>query len=102
MHARPLPAYELLGVKHALTLGRYALTFEVRSSLGVLKMDEDDVVDCIQGLTSGSFYKTIPNSTYFSGAAQDVYRPTYSGSVLYVKFFMDGAGCLVVTSFKKK
>lgn len=66
-----------------------------------LGFSDQDVVDIIQVLTSGDFYKSMrPEHPRFS-AWQDVYKPTFKGTALYVKFQTNHNDKMII-SFKAR
>ena len=68
-----------------------------------LGFDETDIVDCVAGLSSGQFYKSM-RSLRSVDTWQDVYRPFFQGIALYVKVQMvgtDPTDLSVIISFKR-
>ena len=69
-------------------------------SAKALGIRDHDIVEAIQGLSRGKFYKSM---TAYSDSHiwQDVYHANFGGRTLYVKFMKDGLGHLIL-SFKEK
>lgn len=65
-----------------------------------LEIDLQGVVDIVQGMNTGQFYKSM-TSAADSKVWQDVYHVPYDEVVLYVKFTTDVDGYLII-SFKEK
>ena len=82
-------------VVEALRITKTALTCAETIGLTL-----QDVVDIIQAITRGHFYKSM-TSLASSAIWQDVYHVPREGIVLYVKFTTDVEGYLII-SFKEK
>ena len=95
------PHYPLTEVKRAFadaaTLNR---TFVSKQGASALRMEDAVVVAVIQALSKGDFDKSM-TSLANSQIWQDVYRPTWKGTELYVKFTLDAANAYLLISFKE-
>jgi hypothetical protein len=97
------PTYDLLGVQRLIRLRRYDISGEVTRTLGRDGFDEDDFFDCFVALKSADFYKTMA-SEKDGKTMLDVYRPSYCGRRVYIKFKLyehDEGERLYVLSFKE-
>lgn len=95
------PHYSLGDIKAAfsdpLTLNR---TFASKQGADDLGMNDEAVVVAIQALASTDFEKSM--TSYADHRVwQDVYKPTYGATGLYVKFTIDAARNLLLISFKE-
>jgi motility quorum-sensing regulator/GCU-specific mRNA interferase toxin len=61
------------------------LRLSTYDDLRALRIKPAAVLTIVRGLTSGDFYKSM-TSQINPGTWQDVYRPNYQGTVLYLKF----------------
>ncbi len=96
------PAYDLATVKAAFcTVNRLRITLSARQGAVELGFSDQDIVDAIQALKPADFYKTMAPVTPGFAAMQDVYRPTFRGMALYIKFQQLADGHLVL-SFKAR
>jgi len=94
------PTYDLEGIKAAIASGRYRVTNTARCSAYDLGLNDMGMVQVVTDLTRKDFYKSM-TVYHDSRLWQDVYRPTWDGIVLYIKFQIDEDGFLIV-SFKEK
>jgi motility quorum-sensing regulator / GCU-specific mRNA interferase toxin len=98
------PHYALERIKDLVLLGRRHITATAANGAAELGFDEDDIENCVQGLSPQDFHKTMPSETR-PGTWQDVYRATWSGVPVYVKLQLAGRSekeQAVVISFKRK
>jgi hypothetical protein len=77
------------------------MTYSAMQGQYELEFSDQDVVDAIQTLTSTDFYKSMPPEHEGFSAWQDVYKPTFKGVKLYVKFQIDKRGEVII-SFKAR
>ena len=101
MEAGKKPRYPLADILAAFAdaahINRTMTATEGAEDLG---MDEQAVVDVIQGLTAADFDKSMQDGRD-PAVRQDVYKPTRDGRELYVKFRRDSRGGLLLLSFKE-
>lgn len=101
MNARKKPRYPLAEIRAAFAnadhINRTMTATEGAEDLG---MDEQAVVDVIQGLTAEDFDKSMQDGRD-PAVRQDVYKPIVDGRELYVKFRSDSLGGLLLLSFKE-
>lgn len=102
MKEKKKPAYELNAIKSAFdnidTLRMTATAMQGQYDLG---FSDQDVVDAIQALTNDDFYKSMaPFHAKFT-SWQDVYKSTFNGKDLYIKFQVDSRDEMII-SFKEK
>ena len=88
------------GLQEALRQGAYWITRAAGQGAAALQLDEMDILECVMGLTTASYFKTMPSRTR-PGCFQDVYRPRYQGLPIYLKLQMSPEGRAVVISFKR-
>ena len=101
--AARLPRYSLSAVQVLVARKQYLITSSARRGATELGFDETDIVDCVAGLSSGQFYKSM-RSLRSVDTWQDVYRPFFQGIALYVKVQMvgtDPTDLSVIISFKR-
>lgn len=70
-----------------------------------LKLDSDDIIQCVLSLTPEDFRKSMPadnEQAAAKGLWQDVYKPMFEGLRLYVKLQIGPTGLAVVINFKEK
>ena len=95
------PHYALAEVKAAFadpaTLNR---SFVSKQGADALGMDDAAVVATIQALTMADFEKSM-TSVADHRVWQDVYRPKFAGTELYVKLTLDAQKALFLISFKE-
>jgi hypothetical protein len=100
MTRRRLATYLLADVQDAVRRGSYWITRTASRGAMSLHLDEADIRECVLGLRSADFYKTMP-SERLPGLHQDVYRIHYLGMAIYVKVQMSLEGESVIVSFKR-
>jgi hypothetical protein len=61
------------------------LRFETLDDLRDLRLKQRHVLTIVRGLVHADFYKSMDSHSN-PGTWQDVYRPNYQGTVLYLKF----------------
>jgi hypothetical protein len=98
MSAR-LPTYELVQVQQLVAQGSYRIS-EAAAGAAELYLDETDVIECLLGLGSQDFYKTMP-SRMRPGSFQDVYKTRHHGFAIYLKVQVMGNQRVAVISFKR-
>jgi len=96
------PTYDLEAIKLAFNdVDKLRMTVTAMQGQYDLEFSDQDVVDTIQALTSHDFHKSMaPIHTKFI-SWQDVYKPTFNGIELYIKFQVDSRGKMII-SFKAK
>lgn len=96
------PTYDLSGIKQTFdSTAKLRMTGSARQGAISLGFSDQDVVDAIQALTPQDFHKTMKPTHSNFAAMQDVYKPTFKGVDLYVKFQRLSNGQLLL-SFKRK
>ncbi len=97
------PTYPLADMQEKVACGHYQLLQGARDGAARLDLDEEDVKECICGLTAEDFYKTMPSENEnVPGDFQDVYKTEFYGRLIYTKLSMNPK-CgrkTVVVSFK--
>lgn len=96
---RHSPTYSLLDIQRRVAAGAFVITLSAREGAARASFDERDILACVLGLTR-DFYKSMEANTH-PGLWQDVYRPTFQGTPLYVKLQISVAENAVVISFKE-
>lgn len=99
MSARPPATYDLAEIQTKIQAGLYWITQSSRSGAAAAGLAESDIISCVLALTSADFYKTM-ESDAAPGLWQDVYRPVYGQTALYVKLQIAVDGDAIVISFK--
>ncbi len=97
--SRDTPTYSLDVIHAAIRLGRYLITRRAADDAAGLQLDEDDIKECVLGLSPQDFYKTMA-SRRIEGLWQDVYRCRYVGMPIYTKVQLSHVGQAVVISVK--
>lgn len=96
------PKYDLRALKLVFrTPGRLNMTYSAMRGQFELGFSDQDVVDVIQALSNADFYKSMPPTHPGFSNWQDVYKPTFKGIKLYVKFQVAQRGEMIV-SFKAR
>ncbi len=93
------PTHDLGKLRAAAALGNYAIFPNPARDAQSLRLDEQDILDCIDQITDADFYKTM-ESDKRPGLWQDVYKPTYLGIPIYTKLQLTDDGRALVISFK--
>ena len=94
------PTYNLESIKNSFSsVNKLRMTKVARQGAVALGMDDSDVIDAIQSITSANFHKTMPPDKMPHLANFDVYRITWKNTNIYTKF-QDFGGFMVV-SFKR-
>lgn len=96
------PTYDLDSIKK--TFNHPSMLLMTSSAkLGQIAVDfsDQDVVDAIQSLTRGDFYKSMPPVHENFVAWQDVYKVQFKRVFLYIKFQVN-ANRELILSFKGK
>jgi hypothetical protein len=97
------PTYDLARVVELVANRCYRITGVAVQGAGELGFDEDDVVECVTGLETAHFYKTM-EAERRPGFWQDVYRTVHGGIPIYVKVQLEGQDPndrVVVIQFKR-
>lgn len=105
------PTYDLGEIKRLIRLGTAGYRIEPLAVVGagLLKLDEQDIVDFVLALNGrpieagGNFYKTMPSHTR-PGSFHDVYKGEYEGRRIYCKLQimnMKRTDIAVVIQFKR-
>lgn len=77
------------------------MTVSSRDGARALGFSDEDIIAVIQSLTRSDFYKSMTSKNNHS-IWQDVYKPSYKGIDLYVKFTRDEQnGFYLLISFKE-
>lgn len=93
------PTFDLTDLIRLIEGGHYIIKRSARNGAASLYLDEDDMVECVAGLTDLDFYKTM-ESTKRPGTFQDVYKRRYHSFPIYLKLQLAGSRCVVI-SFKR-
>lgn len=99
--ARGVPTYDLARVQALVERGHYRITMSSMRGAARLGFDESDICACVQALSLSDFYKTM-EAEKAPGRWQDVYRPVYQGTPMYVKVQISHDARAVVVSFKQR
>lgn len=101
------PSYDLVAIKGLICDGgSYRIEPIARSGAGRLRLDEQDIVECVQELDArprrngGDFHKTMESRTR-PGLYHDVYKTVYGGKRIYCKLQLVHPPLAVVIQFKK-
>jgi len=97
-----LPAYDLDEIKFQFKSEKgLLLKPPAINGMHELRFGFEDVIDAIQAIKASDFHKSMtPDSLYFTSIL-DVYRPTFRGIELYIKFQKVSENYYTV-SFKKR
>jgi hypothetical protein len=79
------PTHDLENAKTSVRVGFVTYRMDALDGAVELELDRQDIADCLCALTPDDFYKTMPADNW-PGCMQDVYRPTYKGIPIYLKF----------------
>ena len=83
--SKSTPTYPLTRVQDLVMLGRRLITGRAgRDAWELFNFDETDIEECVQQLSTSDFDKSDPSETV-PGLWHDVYKPTYLGTMIYVK-----------------
>jgi motility quorum-sensing regulator/GCU-specific mRNA interferase toxin len=95
------PHYRLADIKAAFAdPAKLNRTFSSKQGADALNMDDEAVVAVIQALAGSDFDKSM-TSNVDHRIWQDVYRPKFGSTQLYVKFTLDAMNALLLISFKE-
>jgi motility quorum-sensing regulator/GCU-specific mRNA interferase toxin len=95
------PHYDLASIKATFaTVDALRMTRTAHDCALALGLLLPDMVDLIQEMTRGQFYKSMTSNAN-AALWQDVYHVPWCDTVLYVKFTTDAEGYLVI-SLKEK
>jgi motility quorum-sensing regulator / GCU-specific mRNA interferase toxin len=96
------PTYDLDAFKSAFsTVDRLNITGTALKGAAALGFDRSDIVDIIQTMQRGQFYKSM--TSYADHRIwQDVYHVPSEAGLLYVKFTADVVAEFLLLSFKEK
>lgn len=96
------PKYNLNIIKSAFkNIDKLNMTYSAMRGQYELGFSDQDVVDVVQAITNADFCKSMqPKHSAFS-EWQDVYKPTFKGIKLYVKFQVDRRREIII-SFKAR
>lgn len=96
------PTYELNEIKNAFDApNKLRMTFSAQQGQLLLNFSDRDVVDAIQALSDADFYKSMSPIKPGFTAWQDVYKSSFKGINLYIKFQINHNKELIL-SFKEK
>jgi len=102
MPRKDAPSYSLKKIKSVFNSPyNLNMTYSASQGAAALNFNDQDVVDAIQALTTKDFYKSMPPVSINFTAWQDVYKSTFRGIKLYIKFQINDDGEAVV-SFKEQ
>jgi hypothetical protein len=78
------PTFDLELIKNLVRLGEWTPT--KRAAMDASRMDFDpiDIRDCVLDVAPSDFFKTAESDTR-PGTMQDVYKPIYCGTRIYLK-----------------
>ncbi|MBA2245903.1 MAG: type II toxin-antitoxin system MqsR family toxin [Gemmatimonadetes bacterium] len=93
--------YDLREIQRRVRAGEYLITAAAQRGVAALALDEGDVVACVLELRDSDFFKSM-ESELMPGLWQDVYRPVYQSTPLYVKLQIRADAGAVVISFKRR
>ncbi|MGI9178971.1 MAG: type II toxin-antitoxin system MqsR family toxin [Longimicrobiaceae bacterium] len=96
-----VPVYDLREIQRRVRAGEYLITAAAQRGVVALALDEGDVVACVLELRDSDFFKSM-ESELMPGLWQDVYRPVYQSTPLYVKLQIRADAGAVVISFKRR
>jgi len=94
------PTYDLREIQAKVRAGLYWITYSARRGGSAIGFSEEDIVSCVLSLRGPDFYKTM-EADAAPGLWQDVYRPVYGQTALYVKLQIERDGDAIVISFKE-
>lgn len=96
------PKYNLQNIKRIFNaVQRLNMTYSAMQGQYALGFTDQDVVDAIQALSHADFYKAMPPMHEGFSAWHDVYKSTFKGIQLYIKFQIDKNGEMII-SFKER
>lgn len=96
------PKYNLNTIKSIFnTVNNLNMTATAMQGQYELGFSDQDVVDAIQSLVAADFHKSMPPEHQGFSAWHDVYKPTFKGAELYIKFQIDNRGEMII-SFKAR
>ena len=85
---RRSPEYDLLGAQYACKF-RLRISIQAARSCTAMEMDEEeDIFNCFKGIKPAEFDHAVMSEKW-PGVWLDVYKVSYLGRVLYVKFKLD-------------
>ncbi|MEE8551494.1 MAG: type II toxin-antitoxin system MqsR family toxin [Gemmatimonadota bacterium] len=95
-----LPTYSLADAQKKIELGYVQITWSALEGAAELEFDEEDIKECVCGLTTSDFDKTMPSHAT-PGTFQDVYKTEFYGKRVYTKLSLRPGNKPVVVSFKR-
>jgi hypothetical protein len=78
------PTFDLELIKTFVRLGEWIATKRAVMDASRMEFDPEDIRDCVLGVAPSDFYKTAESETR-PGTMQDVYKPVYCGTHIYLK-----------------
>ena|SRR5215475_3951892 len=100
--ARNSPTHNLAAIKGVFSSAEgLNITGSALRDAAALGYGSEEIVEVIQSIESGHFYKTMPSEKR-PGYWQDVYRVPDGGMELYVKFTSDTVTEFKLLSFKER
>ncbi|MBK5273677.1 MAG: type II toxin-antitoxin system MqsR family toxin [Desulfuromonadales bacterium] len=88
-------------IRLASTMESVVFTTIARQGAAALGMTVDDMFSVLTALTMGDFYKSM--TSYADHTSwQDVYRPVFRGTPLYLKLTIIPERNLLIVSFKRR
>ncbi|WP_077216993.1 type II toxin-antitoxin system MqsR family toxin [Piscirickettsia litoralis] len=100
---KPIATYSLESLKTIFNApDKLVMTNSAIRGQEALGFTDENVVDVIQALTNDDFYKSMAPYTAGFTAWQDVYKSTFKGIDLYIKFQDNPITGEIILSFKEK
>lgn len=97
------PAHNLVEIQAMVRAGAVWYRRAAVEGAAELEMTAEDIDACILGLTAADFRKSMPSTRpVWSDCVMDVYKPSFMGEDLYVKFQRWPQEKVYVVSFKRK
>ena len=94
---------DLAEIQHRVRMGRVHYRREALLDAMKLELSREEIDACIASLTEQDFHKTMPAlNPNWSGCWQDVYKPTFNETELYVKLQLFPGETVYVVSFKSR
>ncbi|MEA9419908.1 MULTISPECIES: type II toxin-antitoxin system MqsR family toxin [Aeromonas] len=93
------PTFNLSSIKNEFNnISKLRTTLTARKGYTELGFSDQDVVDAISSIDESEFHKTMPSNA-MPGYSFDVYKTTFKGKKIYVKF--QNINGFIVVSFKE-
>lgn len=102
LKVRAEPKYSLHAIKRIFNkVDKLRMTASAMQGQYDLLFSDQNVVDAIQALVANDFYKSMPPQHEQFTEWHDVYKSTFNGVKLYIKFQIDKRGEMII-SFKAR